>query len=81
MDNENTVVEMTDYEGNVHYYSEELVIQVGDDNFALLIPMHDDDCDCDIDDDEVIIAKIVTNENGEDEYIEPTDEELMEDEE
>jgi len=34
-------------------------------------------CGCD-DEEDVLIAKIVTNENGEDEYIDPTDEEFEE---
>lgn len=81
MAEENFVVEMTDSEGNVYYYTEELIISVGEDKFALLVALHDDDCDrgeeCDCcDDDEVIIAKIVVNEDGEEEYIEPTDEEF-----
>lgn len=79
------VVEMTDADGNVFLYSEEMIIPVDGENFALLIAIHDDDehfhdeeCDCGCEDDEVIaiIAKIVVNENGEEEYIEPTDEEF-----
>ena len=80
MAEENVVVEMTDDEGNVFYYSEEAVIQVGADNFALLVAINDDDehfhgddCDCE---DQVIIAKIIINDDGEEEYIEPTDEEF-----
>ncbi|MBR6013582.1 MAG: DUF1292 domain-containing protein [Selenomonadaceae bacterium] len=81
---EDIIVEMTDDEGNVYYYSEEMIIPVGDENFALLVAIHDDEeehfhdenCDCGCDDDEVIIAKIVLNENGEEEYVEPTDEEF-----
>ena len=86
---EDVVVEMTDAEGNVYYYSEEMIIPVGDDNFAILVGIHDEeddgehhhhcgcgDDDCDCDDDDVIIAKIVLNEDGEEEYIEPTDEEF-----
>ena len=98
-DEEDIIVEMTDDEGNVYYYSEELIIPIGEDKFALLVEVHpedeeehhhDEDCDCGCGDD-VIIAKIVLNEDGEEEYIEPTDEEfemvqkeydrLMEDEE
>lgn len=83
MSEENVLVEMTDAEGNTFLYSEELVIQVGEDNYAFLIPVyedeeghiHEEDCDC-CDDDEVIIAKIVINDDGEEEYIEPTDEEF-----
>lgn len=91
---EDIVVEMSDDEGNVYYYSEEMIIPVGDEKFAILVGIHnededeecehehhchcgcgceDDECDCDED---VIIAKIVLNENGEEEYIEPTDEEF-----
>lgn len=76
------LVEMTDVDGNVFLYSEEMIIPVDGENFALLIAIHDDDeehfhdDDCDCGEDEVIIAKIVLNEDGEEEYIEPTDEEF-----
>ena len=73
------IVEMTDEDGNTYYYAEEMVIPVGNDRFALLVELHehehDEDCDCGCEDD-VIIAKIVTNEAGEDEYVEPTDAEF-----
>ena len=76
------LIEMTDAEGNVFYYVEEMIIPVGDEKFALLVEVKDEDehfhedgeeCDCE---DDVIIAKIVTNADGEEEYIEPTDEEF-----
>ena len=75
------LVEMTDEDGNVFYYTEEMIIPVDGENFALLVEVKDDhgddcDCGCDCDDDSVIIAKIVTDENGEDIYIEPTDAEF-----
>ena len=84
---EDFMVEMTDDEGNVYYYTEEMVIQVGEENFAILVGVHDEDeehehhchCgdeDCDCDEDDVIIAKIIVNEDGEEEYVEPTDEEF-----
>lgn len=81
MSEENVLVEMTDAEGNTFLYSEELVIQVDGDDYAFLIPVCEDEEghiheDCDCCDDEVIIAKIVINEDGEEEYIEPTDEEF-----
>jgi len=78
-DEENIIVEMTDEDGNTYYYIEELIIPVGDEKYALLVAAepaeheHDEDCDCD---DDVIIAKIIINANGEEEYIEPTDEEF-----
>ena len=84
---ENLIVEMTDEEGNVYLYEEEMIIPIDDKKFALLValPFDDDEeghqhhehgCDCGCDEDDVIIAKIVTNEDGEEEYIEPSDEEF-----
>ena len=70
------VVEMTDADGNVFLYSEEMIIPVDCENFALLIAIHEDEEEYFDDEDEVIIAKIVLNENGEEEYIEPTEEEF-----
>ena len=78
------LIEMTDEEGNVFYYVEEMIIPVGDENFALLVEVKDDEhehahgagCDCGCEDDDVIIAKIVVNADGQEEYIEPTDEEF-----
>lgn len=89
-DEEDIIVEMTDDEGNVYYYSEEMIIPVGDDRFAILVEVpaedeegeeHEHHChcgneDCDCEEGDVIIAKIVLNEDGEEEYIEPTDEEF-----
>ena len=75
------IVEMTDEDGNVFYYVEEMIIPVGEERYALLVAAEpeehvceDEDCDCDEGD--VIIAKVVVNADGEDEYIEPTDEEF-----
>ena len=75
------LVEMTDEEGNVFYYVEEMIIPVDGVNFALLVAVKDEhdhgaDCDCGCDDDDVIIAKIVTGADGQEEYVEPTDEEF-----
>ena len=80
-DDDGIIVEMTDEDGNSYFYVEEMVIPVGNDRFALLVELHDEHehgegCGCGCEDDDVIIAKIVTNEDGEDEYIEPTDEEF-----
>jgi len=76
------VVVMTDDEGNEYYYSEEMIIPVGEEKFALLVGLHDEEhlhgcgCGADDEDEDVIIAKIVANADGEEEYIEPTDEEF-----
>lgn len=88
---EDIIVEMTDDEGNVYRYAEEMIIPVGEKKFAILVEMldegeeHDHHChcgecgdDCDCAEGDVIIAKIVLNEDGEEEYIEPTDEEFEE---
>ena len=86
---DDVLIEMTDEDGNVFYYVEEMIIPEDGVNFALLVEWHGDHdhcdhehgddcgcgCDCDCDDD-VIIAKIVTGADGQDEYIEPTDEEF-----
>ena len=80
-DEDEIIVEMTDEDGNVYYYVEEMIIPVGEERYALLVAAEpeehvceDEDCDCDEGD--VIIAKIVVNADGEDEYVEPTDEEF-----
>jgi uncharacterized protein YrzB (UPF0473 family) len=97
---EDLVVVMTDEEGNEYYYREEMIIPVGDKNYAILVAMdEEDDCECEheecgcgCDEDvDVYIARIDTDENGEEIYVDPTDEEfeqvraayeeLMEDEE
>lgn len=80
------IVEMTDEEGNSYYYREEMIIPVGDDKFALLIGIHDEEeeeehahscgCGCGEHDEDVLIAKVVMGEDGEEEYVEPTDEEF-----
>ena len=70
MDEEEMVVVMTDEDGNEFYYREEMIIPVGADKYALLIGIHEDE------EEDVIIAKIVTNDAGEEEYVEPTDEEF-----
>lgn len=83
--NNDVLIEMTDEDGNVFYYVEEMIIPIDGENFALLVEYKGDghgegcdcgcDCDCDCDDD-VIIAKIIYNADGEEEFIEPTDEEF-----
>ena len=72
------VIEMTDENGKVFYYVEEMIIPVDDEKYALLIELHDEhehdeNCDCE---DDVIIAKIIVNDDGQEEYTEPTDEEF-----
>ena len=80
------IVERTDEEGNSYYYREEMIIPVGDDKFALLIGIHDEEeeeehahscgCGCSEHDEDVLIAKVIMGDDGEEEYVEPTDEEF-----
>lgn len=75
IEEQGVVVEMTDDEGNVYLYTEEMVIPIGEERFAILVEYAEDEQDQDYEP-EVIIAKIVLDEDGEDLYIEPTDEEF-----
>lgn len=79
---DDVIIEMTDEDGNIFYYVQEMIIPVDGENFALLVEVDDNEhehgegCDCGCEDDDVIIAKIVVNADGQEEYIEPTDEEF-----
>lgn len=83
-EDEELVVVMTDEDGNEYYYREELIIPVGEDKFALLVGIEDEceegeeheHCGCGCEEEDVFIAKIVVNEQGEEEYVDPTDEEF-----
>lgn len=84
---EDLVVVMTDEEGNEFYYREEMIIPVGDKKYAILVAIDvEDDCECENDecgcgcdeDVDVYIARIDTDESGEEVYVDPTDEEFEE---
>lgn len=77
------VIVVTDEEGNEFYYREEMILPVDGKKFAVLIPLHADECDedeacdcCDGDDTDVFVARIDIDENGEEVYVDPTDEEF-----
>ena len=77
------VVVMTDEAGNEYYYREDMIIPIGDKKFAVLVSLEDececeeDTCDCGCEDEvDIFIARIDTNENGEEIYVDPTDEEF-----
>lgn len=83
---DDVVVVITDEDGNESYYREEMIIPVGEKKFAILVPIDTDDCDCSDndpdhnceccgDEGDALIARIDTDENGEEIYIDPTDEE------
>jgi uncharacterized protein YrzB (UPF0473 family) len=82
---EELVVVMTDEEGNEFYYREELIIPVDDKQYAILVPIdineegcecEDSNCDCCSGETDVYIARIDVDENGEEVYVDPTDEEF-----
>lgn len=77
-DYEDIIVTFTDEEGDELLYRQEMIIPVNGDNYALLVGIEPDDEAMTYRDDEdnVIIAKIVKDDEGEDEYIDPTDEEF-----
>ena len=84
MNEEDVVVVMTDEDGHEYDYREEMIIPVDEERYALLVGIHGEDeehaagcgCGCEDGDEDVIIAKIVVNDEGEEEYIEPSDEEF-----
>lgn len=76
LDDENIVVEFKDEAGNSLYYQQEMIIPVNGMDFALLIGLNVENDETFEEEENVIIAKIVKDENGEDEYVDPTDEEF-----
>ncbi|WP_337464726.1 DUF1292 domain-containing protein [Acidaminococcus timonensis] len=76
-EDQEAVVVITDEEGNESYYLEEMVILMGNKNFALLTQIpEEDDTDPDEAEDNVIIARMDFDDNGEPVYLDPTDEEF-----
>ena len=76
LDEENIVVEFQDDDGNSLYYQQEMIIPVDGVDFALLVGINVENDESFDEEENVIIAKIVKDENGEDEYVDPTDEEF-----
>lgn len=76
-EDQEAVVVITDEEGNESYYLEEMVIPIDNKNFALLTQIpEEDDTDPDEAEDNVIIARMDFDDNGEPVYLDPTDEEF-----
>ena len=76
-EDQEAVVVITDEEGNESYYLEEMVIPMGNKNFALLTQIpEEDEPDPDEAEDNVIIARMDFDDNGEPVYLDPTDEEF-----
>ena len=74
MDEENIVFQ--DDAGNSLYYQQEMIIPVDGVDFALLVGLNVENDESFDEEENVIIAKIVKDENGQDEYVDPTDEEF-----
>lgn len=82
-DAEEEVVVITDEDGTAYYYREEMRLEADGKLFGILSELADSEaewhgagCDCGCEEDAVIITKIVTEADGEEVYVEPTDEEF-----
>ena len=85
LEDDESIVVMTDEEGNEYYYYEEMVIPIDGKNYAILVPMDidEDECSCGcgeshdsaVEDIDIFIARIDI-EDGEEVYVDPTDEEF-----
>lgn len=76
---EDVIVVMTNEDGDECYYREEMIIPIGEDRFAVLIALtatSEEELENAEEGDEATIAKIVTDDDGEDIYTDPTDEEF-----
>ncbi len=85
------VIVVTNDAGDEMYFVQECIFPVGDKTFALLVDVteedeceegcdchehhHDEECDCE---DNVVLARVVFDEDGNPEYIAPTEEEFEE---
>lgn len=71
------VIEMVDEDNKKHYFYEEMQFNVGNERYALLsFIKNDEDGEAVFDQGDQTIARIVTNDEGEDEYFSPDDEEF-----
>jgi uncharacterized protein YrzB (UPF0473 family) len=86
MEAEDMIVVFTDDEGNEFYYREDIVIEIENKKFAVLVPVAGEDeegeeegecgCGCEDDCDEDVYIARIEEENGEETYVDPTDEEF-----
>lgn len=79
MHDDDVIVVMTNEDGDERYYREEMIIPIGEERFAVLIALavsSEEDLENVEEGDEATIAKIVTDDSGEDIYTDPTDEEF-----
>lgn len=76
---EDVIVVIMNEDGAETYYREEMIIPINNERFAVLVALSadsEDELDGAEEEDEAIIAKILVDENGEDVYVDPSDEEF-----
>ena len=74
-----SIVVMSDDEGNEKYFREEVIFPVGEDTFAVLVELQIDSEGEEVvseAESDIFMAKVVEDENGEEVYTDPTDEEF-----
>ena len=76
MHDEDVIVEFEGEDGTVLSYREEMVLTVGADRFAVLVELTEVSEDGFEEGEDATIAKIITDEDGKDLYVAPTDEEF-----
>lgn len=84
---EDQLLILTDEEGKEHHTVVVDQFSVDEKNYVVLLPVNpegcDDDCECSFcsGEEEAFLLKVIVNEQGEEEYVEPTEEEFAEAEE
>ena len=73
---EDVIVEFEGEDGEILSYREEMMLTVGEDRFAVLVELTETAENEFEEGEDATIAKIVTDEDGKDIYIAPTDEEF-----
>jgi len=75
MESGNEIVELLDEDGKSVRFEHLMTVEYEGDPYVLLVPIDEVE---DVDEDEVIILRIETGENGEDAYVGIEDEDLLE---
>lgn len=73
---DDVIVEFEGEDGEILAYREEMVLTVGEDRFAVLVELTETSENAFEEGEDATIAKIITDENGKEVYIAPTDEEF-----
>ncbi|WP_196592521.1 DUF1292 domain-containing protein [Pectinatus sottacetonis] len=74
---EGNIIEMTDEEGNKHYFYEEMQFSAGNNRYALLSVLDEErEAPEGLEENDNTIAKVIINDAGEEEYYSPKDDEF-----